>query len=220
MLSLRTTSPVIAFEGLHRAGKGTQLKLAQDYLAQNKLSSKIMRGDGSREGIGSKEYYDPESSFWQNIRHDLYRKDMSGEENFNAWHFASQKLNSELASEVGSMHSDIVLSDRSSLSRMLALKQQFGITSYGTDIKPNLVIPYITFILLASQSELLRRNSSQENSKREFRARNIRSNFPDFMELIQRLYSQSPERYVIIDAEKDPAEISEEINGKLQSILF
>lgn len=55
-MSLEQPKPVfVGLDGLHRAGKGTQAALLRAAISENGGRSIIVRGDGTRDGLGLSE---------------------------------------------------------------------------------------------------------------------------------------------------------------------
>src|SRR3989344_1750922 len=55
---------VIGFDGLHRCGKSTQIRMLMQLLASEGIPVYALRGDGRRYGTGL-EIHDPFSLWWQ-----------------------------------------------------------------------------------------------------------------------------------------------------------
>lgn len=80
----------IGFEGMHRAGKGTQIELLKQKLKEKGIPCISIRGEGYRQGSGASPD-DPESDFWKKMREQLKR---GGD--LNLWNEASYRLAREL----------------------------------------------------------------------------------------------------------------------------
>lgn len=83
-------SIVIAFEGMHRSGKETQLVAFQEKLRKQGIPTISIKGEGYRSGAGVLER-DPKSDFWQRISKLLQNKP-----DFEVWENASHRLAQEL----------------------------------------------------------------------------------------------------------------------------
>ena len=108
--------PIIAFDGNHRSGKGTQINTLESRLRKDGLHPHVLRGDGSRPGMG-------ESEWWQNFK--LYVRKFENE--YDAWRTGACRLMAEAAIVRMNIISDpeaVILFDRSNLSRtQMALKE-------------------------------------------------------------------------------------------------
>jgi len=79
----------IAFEGINRCGKGTQIGLLSEFLRKKEIPFLTIRGDGSRSANG--EPGNPCSDYWDEINKEIH-------ENLEAeiWHLAADRLAREL----------------------------------------------------------------------------------------------------------------------------
>ena len=128
--------PVIALDGNHRVGKGTQLSLTAARLRSAGFTPHILRCDGSRPGTGACES-DPKSDWWKNFK--TYAS--NHEHPYDAWRQGARKLIGEAAHKMSSLDLDsrpVMLYDRSYLSRtQMALKEGLDLQDlrgalYGT----------------------------------------------------------------------------------------
>ncbi len=79
-----------AFEGMHRAGKSTQIDLLKNKLSELGIPSISIRGEGYRTGTGDTDS-NPESDYWQKMTKILQDPD-----DYEAWNEASYRLAREL----------------------------------------------------------------------------------------------------------------------------
>ncbi|MBX3080678.1 MAG: hypothetical protein KF716_03525 [Anaerolineae bacterium] len=163
----------IGFDGPNRVGKGMQCDLLQARLTSHGIPSLVVRGDGSRTGLGETTG-DPVSAWWQDINRWLRTPAADTE----TWNRTSYRLARELivwrdralpclvrqrGKSVG-----VLIVDRSLPSRTMVLRAA-GVTdvannlytlqmpSRGRKIDPFLVCPDMIFLLTAPLHVLLDR---------------------------------------------------------------
>lgn len=217
MSRLEKEPTVVAFDGLHRAGKGTQALLLHNTIYVNGGSSVILRGDGTRDGLGLHEG-DPYSEEWQSRNHTVKSAPGNTIENWNA---SSLKLAQELVEkkrERPTKH-DALIVDRSVLSRVAFLlhrgeaiegirltlgdmyPRELGIVANVNDIKES--IPDIIFELSVLTPDPLMQRLDSEDPKYTFRARNIRGGFHAATQAKHHLPQFIENRVVTIDATQE-----------------
>ena len=219
--------PSIAFEGINRAGKGTQIELLKKELFEMNVSSIELRGDGTRDGSGSHDG-DPLSPWWQQYSKKL-REGGSTEE----WHQAAYQLALDFISwkkSAEELEKDIIFLDRSLLSRatfvidrdrpapeILEIEHLYPIQRTGK-IKMEDVLPDVIFELTVPKEVLLSRLDPAD-PKLKFRENLIESNYDNFYNAKNRLPEMVQERIVSIDSsqpiDKVFDEILEDLNSKL-----
>jgi thymidylate kinase len=173
--------PIIGFDGNHRVGKGTQIELLRISLADQGIRSIILRGDGSRPGLGGSER-DPYSTWWQNFKNYVNESD----DEYRVWRIGARRLLGEAAARLVSIddHEEtVLLFDRARVSRtQMTLKEGLPVdfeTMYCNesndtynDDKLRQLRPDLTIYMHAPTSTLLRRLSPGD-PKYEFRRNNI-----------------------------------------------
>jgi thymidylate kinase len=198
-------------------------------ITENGGRSIIVRGDGTRDGLGLSEG-DPYSDEWQ----ARSRRVKSPEGNtVEAWNAASYVLMRELSDYRKSDEYDAVIVDRTVLSRAAFLLHR-GIALEGERISldelypDNLTgdhesidlagtLPEIIFELNApSPTDLLARLDS-EDPKYTFRSRNIRGGFNPASIARGHLPEDIEKRVAIVDASKEITEVHEEVRRVLGS---
>jgi thymidylate kinase len=207
--------PIIGFDGNHRVGKGTQIDLLSISLADQGIRSLILRGDGSRPGLGSSEG-DPYSPWWQNFKE--YVKEFENE--YDAWRIGARRLLGEAATKITSIDDNmttVVLFDRSRISRtQMTLKEGLPV-NYGTmyrndgndeynDADLQTLVPDVTVYMHAPASVLLGRLSPQD-PKYEFRRKNIIGSQDSFDEAFENCRGRG-EEVVAIKADQDPVDVT------------
>lgn len=171
--------PIIAFDGNHRTGKGTQIDIINAALRADGYTTTVLRGDGSRPGIGVEES-DPLSEYWINFKQ--YAE--SVENPFEAWREGSRRLLGEAATTMQSLEtSHVILFDRSTISRtQMTLKEGLDPTFWNlynnlgleglTDEDIIHLRPDLLLYLTAEPSVMLDR-LDQSDPKYAFRRDNI-----------------------------------------------
>lgn len=219
---------IVGFDGLHRTGKGVQTDLLHSAITEAGGSSIIMRGDGTREGLGlhSGDNYSIE---WQ----QRSQRVKSPEGNtIEAWNAASFLLVNELSQTANHGDYDAIILDRTLISRAAFLLHR-GIGVKGTrfalaDMYPdnasarstdqiNLdsVVPDVIFDLQARSPHDLLARLDINDPKYQFRARNIRGGFDAALAAHEHLPVDIEERVEVVDASEQPATIHQKIKSRL-----
>lgn len=177
---------VIGFDGLHRAGKGTQAELLAQRLKRVGESSVVMRGDGTRDGLGLTDG-DPVSTVWQERSRRLKMTDRTVE----SWSEASYLLVQELHARINSdAPPNYILVDRTILSRTAFMLHR-GVLKLGrratySELYPDASrdtfpiedsVPDVLFDMRVDDPEVLLRRLDAQDPKYDFRAQNIRGGF-------------------------------------------
>lgn len=206
---------IVGFDGNHRVGKGTQIDLLSMALADKGIRSLILRGDGSRPGLGNSEG-DPHSQWWQNFKE--YAKEFDNE--YDAWRIGARRLLGEAAAKIASIDDNmttVVLFDRSRISRtQMTLKEGLP-TNFETmyrndgndkyeDARLKTLAPDLTVYMHAPTSILLGRLSPQD-PKYEFRRRNIINSQDTFDSAFEHCRDKG-EDVVAIKADQDPVDVT------------
>jgi hypothetical protein len=164
---------IVGFDGIHRAGKGTQISLLRDSLNGFNGLSVVARGDGTRRGINSSNF-DYNSSWWAG-RWDYFHSKMSRELALFNLNLRFQRLNREakvlyhsLEKKMKIENKDLglLLLDRTLPSRYATMRYFYPDISFEDSIKSinpknnrdvYPIMPDIVFILHAPKDILLRR---------------------------------------------------------------
>ena len=221
----------IAFEGAHRAGKGTNIQFLCNHLEERGIPHITLRGDGSRLGIG-RDMGDPYSPYWQKLSTELHEKDVPKEK----WNFAAYLLAREFIIQknvymprlLENSHKDkgVVVLDRSVLSRTLIPREMVDPCLWDSEIKKMLyskpgtwkgkeikvedVTPDIIFDLVAPLEVLLSR-LDKNDPKYEFRKRNLTERYDWYINTEKYLPEEIRSKVVKINTDRSPTEIFCEI---------
>lgn len=227
---------VVGFEGLHRSGKGTQIALLSAYLSVIRLPFAVIRGDGTRRGLGN-EPYDPESSWWQDNYSYFFQKEESLEDQIQRRNLLYQRLcreagyysNRKLPQMVKPFDSDraFLLMDRTFLSRLFAMRQilpKISLDEALTSVNPKNnkkiqpVIPQVTFMLHVPEETLITRcdQSTDQPDKMEFRRNNLFKYSGLYEQVVNEVGSDPRFNIQVIDGELPPEEINKLIKQYLQ----
>ena len=229
---MKNKPKVIGFEGMHRSGKGTQIKLSKEYLENEGYTTIIRRGEGTRRGLGQEEY-DPLSSWWKENYNYLFRTPNSPQETIEIANTIYQRIvrenNYDLIQQSKHAKSAILL-DRSFISRFFMMKQCYPDISLEsallvyhpknhTLLKP--VIPDLTFILRVDKDELIRRCiiNEEDTRKSEFRRQNIIKKYELFEGICESLSNETQYPLRVIDGNKSIDEVQKEIQSSLLSLI-
>ncbi|MDE1848646.1 MAG: hypothetical protein KGH55_01280 [Nanoarchaeota archaeon] len=211
----------IGFDGLNSSGKGTQIRLFGYFLEQGGIPSIILRGDGTRSGLG-REDYDPRSEWWKSNYEFLLDKSDNPIEKLNLQYQRLAREYRIVRKRVEkSWGRSVIILDRSYVSRYFTLKQfipqismEASLKSYnpknGEFIPP--IIPDRTIILKVPKSSLIERLLKKEDlrSPRGKAVINIiEKNYDLFMEILLELEGRKD--IVIIDGDRDEKDINNEI---------
>ncbi len=229
-MSLEQSKPVfVGLDGLHRAGKGTQAALLRAAISENGGRSIIVRGDGTRDGLGLSEG-DPYSSEWQ--ARSLRVKSPEGN-TVEAWNAASYVLMRELSEFRETDKFDAIIVDRTVLSRAAFLLHR-GVALEGErltldELYPDNLsrehevldlastLPDVIFELKTpTPSDLLERLDNQD-PKFTFRARNIKGGFNPASIAKRHLPEEIENRVKVIDASQEIEVVHQEIKRSLGS---
>ena len=209
----------MAFEGLNRAGKGTQIENLKKVLSETDISFVELRGDGTRDGLGLHDG-DPLSPWWQG-----YSKTLRSEGTTTDWHYAAYLLAKDIKTwkeEGANLDKQIALLDRSIISRAafvidrertpteILLVQHLYPVQPGPKIQLEDILPDVIFELAAPKEVLLSR-LDQKDPKYEFRARMVHEMYDTYYSAKDRLPESVRERIVSIDSGRPPDEVFDTI---------
>ena len=219
----------IAFEGMHRTGKGTQIELLKQKLESLGIPALSIRGEGFRSGKGESPY-DPLSDYWQATSEELRQHG-----DFSKWEEASHRLARELIVwrdrvlkqkvENSDFPYGVLLIDRSLISKTILKKLQNLDTDndpitdtelypekYGSKkkITPNMISPDLIIEFIAPQEVLLSR-LDESDIDYEFRRNNILNNYDLYTSAKESLPDEFKKRVITLDASKDADTLFQEV---------
>lgn len=225
----------VAFEGMHRVGKGTQIELLKKKLESLGIPTLSIRGEGFRSGKGEADH-DPSSDYWQVMSEEL--RNGGG---FEKWEEASHRLARELIVwrdrilkqkiENEDAPYGVLLVDRSLISKTILHKLQQTASSseplpdselypekYGKrkKITPEMVLPDLIIEFVAPQDVLLSRLDKSDVDY-EFRKNNIINNYELYTSAKESLPTKIRERIITLDASKDVQALLQEVIGAIKS---
>jgi len=205
---MKENIPVIAFDGINRVGKGTQINKIKNVLVEVGISFIELRGDGTRDGLG-KEEGDPLDFWWQENS-----KRIRAEGTTEDWHYAAYKLMVELSQwreKARLLNKKIILLDRSLISRASFIldreMNQFGTLEINNlypvqeerKLKIEDILPDVIFELFA-QKEILINRLDKKEPKYGFRLNIIENCYENYYKAKESLSSFIKERIIRIDS--------------------
>lgn len=202
---------ILSFDGLNRSGKGTQLSLTKKRLEDLTQNIIVVRGDGSREGIGNTDYYDPLSIWWR-------RWQSNKDKTPNDWDNAYIVLNKEVEdvldrfSRIGG---GFFLMDRCYISRWFVERQRDKNVPFEDIIEKTYVFPDTYFVLNAPKDVLLSRQSDDNPKKAMFRRQIVEQWYDLWEDTIKRAQEKLGDNMVELDATRDKYHINENIFKKI-----
>lgn len=230
---------VIAFDGLNRCGKGTQADLLQFHLLEMNVFSIVVRGDGSREGLGESQS-DPKSLWWSTFRTRL--NGLEGTSRwFDCWNEAACLLAHEFIHwktvvvpammRTARYRHGVLLVDRSLISRIMVLRQAneyngpdslYTVGGLPQGINWENVLPDVLFNFHVPRRVLLSR-LDQNDPKYQFRRSIIECHHSLHVSVSRSLPEPILARTIPLDGDRDPndihAEIFEAVMPSLQPML-
>lgn len=203
---------IITFEGLNRSGKGTQIKMLRDHCQVLGYPVEVLRGDGSRPGIGSQGFYDPQSPWWRDWQAN--QEKTSCDWNL-AYHVLTEE-NSRRYKEFCTEHRQgMILMDRSYVSRYFMLKQQGLEMSLETVALDTPLHPELFFFLDVSQGLLLERASDDNPRKAGFRKEIAQRWYPLWNSVVETAQNYLKDRLRRIDGTLAPEIIHDHVKAYL-----
>lgn len=227
----------VAFEGSHRAGKGTQIELLTKELESVGIPYLVVHGAGSRPNKGM-NLGDPVSDWWTKTNAEL--KTVKGATDLEKWNQASDRLAREvivfrerilrkIAEEKGS-DCAVLLLDRSLISRAMlndpiqespaeeCKTADISTAPAGAPKTIKMMVPDLIFNLVADIPVLLSR-LDKTDPKYEFRKKNIEEKSPYYFKGKALLPVSIRDRVIQVDASSSPEQIHQEIMAQLARLI-
>ncbi len=228
----------IAFEGIHRTGKGTHIENLKNRLGELGIPYADIRGEGSRPGKGGTTG-DPPSEPWLKLNEALHKRE--GGEDVDRWDEAAYRLARELIVwrdrflkrkiEASDSPFGALIVDRSLLSRAALMKHRLQPPPdkiFSTEdlypekiqnrkkITVEMILPDIIIELVAPKEVLISR-LEQDDPRYEFRKRNIETMYVTYMEAKNHLSEEIRKRIVTIDSSRNEDEIFTDIEVAIRA---
>jgi len=222
---------IVGFEGLHRSGKGTQIDFLKDYLIDKGHFVRVVRGQGTREGVGNKPYDFP-SAWWQENRKRILEEGILEATKCQICLETFDRIQRELRFYIGRKFRDeflnsglrapYILMDRTYLSTWFVLNQV-----HSTDIdfirerkfrgNNGPVLPDLTFLLDVDKETLLHRCAinADEPEKTNFRIQNIKSNYDLYARLMMDIAKKDSGVFVL-NGSLNPKHVHANVIDKLR----
>lgn len=224
----------IAFEGLHRSGKGTQIEILNKKLETLGIPTIIVRGAGSRLNSGN-DIGDPYSLWWKNHLKILRSSNAKKID----WIEGARRLARELVifrdrvlpkfAKEKQKGDAILLVDRSVLSHLSILEKDeissLGENVYGIKDSKNRKLPAIEDVFpdvifyMKTNIEILLSRLEKNDPKYEFRKRNILENVDSFQKAIEAIPEKYRDRIIQVDASQSIEEIANYIFNIIKNLL-
>lgn len=225
----------VAFDGMHRAGKGTQIELLKNELQKTGIPCISIRGEGYRSGLNSSQG-DPKTDFWVKMSEQLKKG-----EDLHLWDEASYRLARELVvwrDRILSREVDKTLApfgallvDRSFISKSVLKNLQSKSPPekiFSSDelypellhrhkkISVDMVLPDIIFELIAPKEVLLSRLEPNDPDY-DFRKRNIENSYDTYVEAKRNLPQLIKNVIVTIDSSAKPEDVHKKVIEEIDS---
>lgn len=205
---------IISIDGLNRSGKGTQLRLLKEHYIRCGVPVQVVRGDGSREGVGGPYSHDPMNAWWRQWQ----RKPVKTAAD---WNRAYAVLTRESAWELQwfSREHDVgyFLMDRCYLSRWFTERQRNPRTPLPGAPARHRIVPHLSFVLDVPKAVLLTRRSSDNPRKASFRRAIVERWYDLWVETMAIASGILGDALVRIDGTRDPRLIHEDIRAHIES---
>lgn len=206
---------IISFDGLNRSGKGTQLNLTKKYLENRIQNVRVVRGDGSREGIGNPQYFDPPSIWWKKWQNNKEKTTVDWD---NAYSVLNKENEEELKKFSHFFDNGFFLMDRCYISRWFVERQRDKNTKIEDIIKNTQIIPDKYFILDAPKEELLSRQNDDNPNKAQFRREIIEQWYDLWQDTINRAQEKLKDKIIRIDATQNKYDIHQRVIRNIEYI--
>lgn len=223
---MKEKNPTIAFEGINRVGKGTQIGKLKLFTKNNNINAVEVRGDGTRDGLGLHSG-DPLNEWWQE-----YSKYLRTSGTIDDWNYAAYILASDIKiwrENENSKDKQLILLDRSLISRAtfvldrnpqqtnnLTMEDLYPFNSNRINLED--ILPDVIIELIAPKESILSRLDPQD-PKFEFRSKIIEEQYDRFYSAKDYLPKKVQEKIVRVDSSRNIDIVFNEIKEKINPIL-
>lgn len=222
---------VVGFDGLHRSGKGTQIDLLSLRLSHQNIPFAVIRGDGTRRGLGL-EPYDSPSEWWKvnydyffeeekSLQDKLYRRNLLYQRLMREARYYKNRRLPNIARE-SDVEKSFLIMDRTFISRFFSMRQVIpdicvddALVSIDSrnNKRVSSVIPDFTFVLDVPQEILIERceRAIDQPDKKDFRMSHLLKYYGLYHSIIEELKKDDRFNIQILDGRLSPREIHEAI---------
>lgn len=227
----------IAFEGMHRVGKGAHIELLKSRLAESGILAIDIRGDGLRTGKGETAG-DPYSEWWLKFNQELQElRKKQDDKDVTEWDKTAYRLARELivwrdrllSRQVKESESlfGVLIMDRSLLSRAAFIKHHLQPSpeknfssedlypkhvQHRKKITVDMILPDLIIELVAPKEVLMARLNSND-PKYKIRKQNIENMYDAYINAKSHLSKEIRERIATIDSSRDQETVFTEIEN-------
>ncbi len=218
---------IIAFDGVHRCGKGTQIELLQNKFAQEQIENLIIRWEHYRNWSGSDTLSDPYSERRQLNKHKSNYDEKSERLNWEIYNLVKEIYPNHLLSEGHKKW--VIIEDRSIVGRYMFKHSEWEDTDNlhtfrlweWNNLIQNVIIPDIIFVLQPSKEELIKRlNSWLEVLSSNYKEKFIQEKYELFYKWLSIIPDHIKERIIHITWDEDPIELHKYIWNLIQTKIL
>jgi thymidylate kinase len=230
---------VVALEGMHSAGKSTQIDRVKDKLEEDGVVVKSIRGYGSRKGLGE-SHADPYSAWWQDNLKKIKNAGTDGVKAVHAEQIAQDRILREIhinrdfllprLMQKQGADTAVLLLDRSIISRMFvhnrfdtgfSVNDLLTANNEKTGKKTVVDLPDRIILLHITKDEALNRNNDRVDGKEKiaFNEQVIRLQHDQFENIVKSLPAEVYKVTTLIDASRDVDSVTEDIIKEIYDVI-
>ena len=227
----------IAFDGMHRCGKWSQIKLLQEMLNNMNINNIKVRGEYYRTGEGRNNLEDPYSPRWQENIYNTNYDEKSNRLNRELYILHNKKYPEYLKNN--KINNWIIIQDRSIVGNYLFKSgEQKNINNIeyfnywkSNKLINNVIIPDLIFLLQPPKDVLLKRlykwfdiNEDNAEWRLNYKAQYITEKYDTYYEWYKKIpeYIKKNIIYILWDKEKNEIHtiVKHKIEEKYSGIIF